>query len=260
LQNVREDLENKQQLVKKLEKFRSFKISFVSNDYILLKELLGDEATYLFSINKIQIREEMYLFCDFFLSSTVGIVNNELNGNEYDLKNINFKEGNIVIDIGLNVGMVSILLARKYPFLKIYSYEPLRPNYENFLRNRIMNGIGDGIITHENAAVTGDGRNVTISLQLYNSGGSRMKNSTESTKTEDIVGSVTLNGIFEKYNISKVKMLKIDCEGAVFFFFFLLFFLFFLFYFYFLCFIFIFFVLFLFLRKLRSYIMRTKII
>ena len=145
------------------------------------------------------------------------MIAHELNNNEYDF-NIDFKEGDIVIDIGANVGMVSILLAKKFPFLKIYSFEPLKENYYNLLKNIELNNIPNGIITAENKAVTKDGRLITMSINSANKGGSSTADivSTNSIMTKENcqIESITLEGIFKKYNINKLKLLKIDCEGS----------------------------------------------
>ncbi len=85
---------------------------------------------------------------------------------------IDFKEGDIVIDIGANVGMVSILLAKKFPFFKIYSFEPMRNNYESFLKNIELNKVPNGVIKHFNKAVTKDGRIVSMTKNLINTGNS----------------------------------------------------------------------------------------
>ncbi len=83
-----------------------------------------------------------------------------------------FSPGNYVIDIGGNVGIVSIYLAKEYPFLKIYAFEPMHCNYENFKENIKLNNIPEWVITLVNKAVTKDGRSVVISYNLANSGGS----------------------------------------------------------------------------------------
>ena len=145
------------------------------------------------------------------------MIAHELNNNEYDF-NIDFKEGDIVIDIGANVGMVSILLAKKFPFLKIYSFEPLKENYDNFIKNIELNNIPKEVITAENKAVTKDGRSITMSINSANKGGSSTTDvisiNSIMTKENSQVESITLEEIFNKYNINKLKLLKIDCEGS----------------------------------------------
>lgn len=52
---------------------------------------------------------------------------------EYNFDDFDFKKGNIVIDIGGKIRMTSIYLIKKFLFIKIFSFEPERLNY-NFLK------------------------------------------------------------------------------------------------------------------------------
>lgn len=179
---------------------------------ILTKKYLNEN--YIYTVN---IDNNLFHFQDSILSESVNMIAHELNNNEYDF-NIDFKEGDIVIDIGANVGMVSILLAKKFPFLKIYSFEPLKENYDNFIKNIELNNIPKEVITAENKAVTKDGRSITMSINSANKGGSSTTDvisiNSIMTKENSQVESITLEEIFNKYNINKLKLLKIDCEGS----------------------------------------------
>ena len=64
-----------------------------------------------------------FKFYDFIFSTAVNCICNEFD--DYNFDSIDFKDGDVVIDIGGNIGMVSIYLAKKYPFLKIYALNPL---------------------------------------------------------------------------------------------------------------------------------------
>lgn len=123
----------------------------------------------------------------------------------------------MVLDIGANVGMVSLLLAKKYPFLKIYAFEPVKDSYESFKANIKLNNIAASIINAYNMAVTKDGRDVCMSYDPCNSGHSNMFDFLSSSffyyKITN-VKSITLDEIFKQNNINEVKLLKIDCEGA----------------------------------------------
>lgn len=180
---------------------------------ILTKKYLNEN--YIYTVN---IDNNLFHFQDSILSDSVIMIAHELNNNEYDFKNIYFKDGDVVIDIGANVGMVSILLAKKFPFLKIYSFEPLKENYDNFIKNIELNNIPKGVITAENKAVTKDGRLITMSINSANKGGSSTTDvisiNSIMTKENSQVESITLEEIFKKYNINKLKLLKIDCEGS----------------------------------------------
>ena len=184
----------------------SNKVSFIEK---VIKEKFANDNK-IYSTN---ILGENYLFWDGIFSNTVEIVSGELNqGNEYDFTNIDFKEGDCVIDIGGNIGMISIYLAKKFPFLKIYAFEPVRENYENFLKNIKLNNIPDGTIIVENKAVTKDGRMINMR------GGSSISDVIPvgaATQEENCnIESITLEEIFKKHNIGKLKLLKIDCEGS----------------------------------------------
>lgn len=200
-------LRKKNLLLKNLEK-----------DIQIIKKCMRKDNIDTNNINTVNFDGYSFLFSDLIFSGTVPYVAREMGRGAYDFSNIEFKEGDTVIDIGGNVGMISIYFAKKFPFLKIYAYEPVKKNYENFLTNIKLNNIPDGIIHLENKAVTKDGRNVNIVTDSTNTGGSALTE-LEIHKfevdfvTEDIP-STTLNDIFKDNNIQSCKLLKIDCEGS----------------------------------------------
>ena len=158
-----------------------------------------------------------FKFYDFIFSMAVNCICNEID--DYNFDSINFKDGDVVIDIGGNIGMVSIYLAKKYPFLKIYAFEPVKQNYENFLKNIELNNINKDIIKVFNLAITKDRRDVILTSPFYNSGASNIYNNFRGSgniiSNNDIsIKSITFDDIFSNNNISKCKLLKIDCEGA----------------------------------------------
>lgn len=128
---------------------------------------------------------------------------------DYKLDGLNL-EGT-VIDIGAHKGLVSCYIAKKYPKVKVYAFEPVKENYEALLKNIELNNLSN-VIPH-NLAVTKDGRDVEIFTDPYNnSGGSTLYGNGNSQK----VKSTTLEDIFKKYKIEVLDLLKIDCEGAEF--------------------------------------------
>nr|WP_269278650.1 FkbM family methyltransferase [Oxalobacter aliiformigenes] len=120
--------------------------------------------------------------------------------------------------MGANVGIISIYLAKKYPFLKIYSYEPVKRNYLNLMKDLELNGIPGGTIIAENKAVTKDNRKINMNFDICNSGGSFSEEAityrNNAYYTTSLINSITLDDIFKKYSINKLKLLKIDCEGS----------------------------------------------
>ena len=207
---VLENTKNKELLV------RSIEANKKDTDFNLLFKLLNKEDEHNNIIYPVDIDNNKFYFYDHKLSKIVKYVSDEI-GYVYKFDNFSFEEGDIVIDIGANVGIVSIYLAKRFPFIKIYAFEPVKENYNNLIKNIKLNDINEGQIIAENVAITKDGRNVMIDKPITNSGASNIygihDHDCEYNKEYNI-NSVTLDSIFSKYNIEKCKLLKIDCEGS----------------------------------------------
>lgn len=118
--------------------------------------------------------------------------------------------GDVVIDIGAHVGVVSIYLAKRYPGIKVYAYEPVKANFERLMRNIEANK-AEGI-TAINMAVTGNGRNVNLTGNAsVNSGGANIYG--VRGEGEPSI-SRSLAEVFAAHEIRRCKVLKLDCEGA----------------------------------------------
>lgn len=77
--------------------------------------------------------------------------------NFYLIKNIFFNWNDIIVDVGLETGAFSIYYALKYPAVKVYSYEPIKGNYINFIanleQNKIKNVTPHQLIPHANTLI-----------------------------------------------------------------------------------------------------------
>ena len=185
------------------------------NDINKLNKRNLSQVNYVYTVN---ILGDIFYFQDSMISNTPNMVADEINNGEYTFLNTLDLKNKIVIDIGANLGIVSIVLAKKNPGIKIYAFEPLRENYENLLKNIELNGIDKNIIIVENKAVTKDGRNINMSININNRGGSSISDviSVNSSMSKENCGieSITLEDIIKKYKIDKIDLLKIDCEGS----------------------------------------------
>lgn len=127
----------------------------------------------------------------------------------YGLDKLTFVDGDVVIDIGANVGVVSCWLAKRWPNIRVYAFEPVRENFRYLERNIEANGLSN--VTAVNAAVTGDGRDVVLYGDTdQNAGGTNMFGG-------QVIGrqiSTTLGEILGVDKIERVALLKLDCEGA----------------------------------------------
>lgn len=129
----------------------------------------------------------------------------------YDLDSIPFEAGDTVLDVGAQVGLVSLYLGKKHPEINIIAYEPVPENFARLVRNLANNGVKN--VTAVNKAVTGDGRQIALTVNLQsNSGGASAFTSPDASCQSVMVESVTLGDILSRHE--KIKLLKIDVEGA----------------------------------------------
>lgn len=150
--------------------------------------------------HRVFINNQKFYFYDTIFSWAYKEIVKEIEQDCYGFNEIDFKENDIVIDIGANIGIVSIYLAKKYPFLKIYSFEPFRTNYESFIKNIEINKVPKGIINPFNSAITKDGRNIVMKTEdISNSGSFSVDFEKEKIDSfcKDVVKSTTLDNIIE---------------------------------------------------------------
>jgi FkbM family methyltransferase len=137
--------------------------------------------------------------------------------NDYYFSNMAvFREGDTLVDIGAHVGVMSIYLAKTYPFLKVYAIEPDPFNYACLIRNLELNGVTN--VTAINTAVTGDEGKKTLYVDVPDSSwattDASLACSRGSLRVEE-VASVTLEALFDKCEIRHCRLLKITAPGSV---------------------------------------------
>lgn len=126
--------------------------------------------------------------------------------NDYGLPD----ENSIIIDIGANIGAYSINCAKEIKKCKIYAFEPEENNYKILLENIKLNNFDSKIISEKTAIYDKNGKD-----KLYISTYSPFHSmESKSYKKFQIVKKESLDDIFEKYDINRCDLLKIDCEGS----------------------------------------------
>ncbi len=165
--------------------------------------------------NNIRFGDVNLKLIDLESSETLHHLEREICGNdEYKLKDIELNDGDVIVDIGANVGIVSIYLAKRFPNVKILSYEAHPHTYSNFLKNIEANNVKN-IIPHNLAVYSKDNETLDITLDVINTGSSSCFKNDEGQITETIP-TISLDTIITNNNISSIRYLKIDCEGAEF--------------------------------------------
>lgn len=145
--------------------------------------------------------------------STIGCINEIVSRNEYRLEQFTNIENGTFIDVGANCGVATIILAKQNPNSVVYSFEPdprvFKVLEENIKLNKLSN-----VILFNKAMCRKETKTIELCLHPSYSGG----NTTCADKTvfgnNTIVDCVAFDEIIDKYKISKIDLLKIDCEGA----------------------------------------------
>ena len=138
---------------------------------------------------------------------------------DYLRHGIQLGPGDTVIDIGANVGLFAILAARIVgPQGKVFACEPASATFARLERNIKLNNFGN--VTAINAAIGGANGEAQLCLgdrsayaALRQEGGGDLQSSPGAAAMET-VRVRTLASVVEEFGIDRVKLLKLDCEGA----------------------------------------------
>jgi FkbM family methyltransferase len=128
----------------------------------------------------------------------------------YGLDDLDLQPGDVALDLGAHVGVVSSYLLRRYPGITLYAVEPQPANVARYQRNLQANAPGAAWTLYA-GAVTGDGRPVAVTGDLgENSGGSDIYHPDGAHQAT--VESRRLVDIARGYE--RIALLKVDIEGA----------------------------------------------
>lgn len=117
----------------------------------------------------------------------------------------------LVLDLGANIGLFSLLAAVHHPAAEVHAYEPGPPNYRLFEMNCLANaGLSEHIFLHKEA-VGGTSRQAEWSFSSENPGASSLFGAGGTAKY-----AVQIRAFGELLDSvhAPVALLKIDIEGA----------------------------------------------
>jgi FkbM family methyltransferase len=128
---------------------------------------------------------------------------------------VDVDQGQTVIDIGANVGMFTFFAAARAPQARIIAVEPTPRAYRYLLSNIRRNRL-ENVVAVQVACGSAPGRATLFSCgddtcnSLYNPDGVDCGTSVPICEVE----VVTLGQLFERFEIDRCRLLKLDCEGA----------------------------------------------
>ena len=126
----------------------------------------------------------------------------------------------VVIDIGANAGYFEAILMSKLNRAQIFAFEPLKANYELFTQLIKDNPLLKANVNLYPQAVVGSAvSEVTFyveDLDRLSVIGSIYDNFDRANKYKIVVPSITLENIIASNQLSRIDLLKMDCEGGEF--------------------------------------------
>lgn len=118
-----------------------------------------------------------------------------------------------VIDVGANIGCVSILCAEKGA--RVLAFEPASDNFSVLKHNIMLNKYEDKVECIKKAV--GSPGTKKLYIHPKNSGATSLYLGANNGAIEEdfeMVEVISIRDVFEQYNIYHCDLLKLDCEGA----------------------------------------------
>lgn len=116
--------------------------------------------------------------------------------------------GDVVIDVGANIGAISLLAASKRP-KQVFAFEPDSRVYPYLVENIHINKLENVIRTYPIALSNKNGR-----VTFTHSGTTETSHITHSSEAGKSVKTQTLDTFFIEQKLKRVQLAKIDVEGA----------------------------------------------
>ncbi len=199
-------------------------------------------------MKKILLSKDTPIHC--LIPSETIMLNDHIDG--YFNNGINLKEGDVVIDVGANVGVLGVRLSKKFNNINIYCFEPI-PNIFNVLKKNselsenpffkvYENGVGEKMENREFTYFPNSPALSTAKPEMWkkepetliNAVKGSIKNAPKkfwwakfipsflaplftkyltSNSKKIICKIITLSDFIKEENIQRIDFLKIDCEG-----------------------------------------------
>jgi len=127
---------------------------------------------------------------------------------EYKKSGFQINRNDVVLDIGAHIGLFTLYASQFCTKGSIFSFEPMKDNYELLLENMKLNNLKQVKIF--NLAVSNSNDPIKLYINDDESGHSIYSQSSQNL----MVNSISLKKIFDENQIEHCNFLKLDCEGA----------------------------------------------
>lgn len=126
---------------------------------------------------------------------------------------LSFEPGDVVLDLGANEGLFSIMLAKFFPQIKIIALEPVLRTYSQLIRNLGLNAISNVTVLNVGVGDMVGVKDMVVSKD-YSGGSSGFITFNPQNEIRMGVEIITLDKLWEDQKLDKVKLMKCDIEGA----------------------------------------------
>ena len=127
---------------------------------------------------------------------------------EYKKPGFEINSNDTVVDVGAHIGLFTLYASQFCTSGKIFSFEPIKENYELLIENIKLNHLDQ--VKPFNTAVSSSDTPVKLFINEDKSGHSMFSQSSHSVMT----ASISLQKFFDENRIDTCNFLKLDCEGA----------------------------------------------
>jgi len=141
--------------------------------------------------------------CDYWFSQEIDF---------YDLENITFSKGDVIIDIGAHIGTTTLPTCKTNPDISCIGFEANLNNYNNLIKNISENGIKN-FTPNFCGVYSKTGQILESRFRSDNSGATSFFNENVNDNS-NYIPTISLDDIFKIYKLENIKVFKIDCEGA----------------------------------------------
>lgn len=165
-------------------------------------------------IHPVSVMGESFEFRDFYTSEAIPLAARDMDGDAYKIRHRSFNQGDIILDLGANVGVFSVVASRLFPQTRIIALEPVPCSFENLSLN-VSHARCENISLLQ-MAVSGNGEPLTLGLSPVNSGSASIHWQSDPHLPKFEVPSITLDALFESQKIGRCAFMKVDIEGSEF--------------------------------------------
>lgn len=139
----------------------------------------------------------------------------EYEAGEIDFMQNSLSEGDVLIDIGANIGLYTLYGAKAVGKSgSVFAFEPFSLNYDNLIKNISINHFSNIIV--EKKAVSDNSTPINIYYDKNEKNSGMASSYLTEYSHEEQVESITLDQYLEDKSLNKINFIKIDIEGGEF--------------------------------------------